>query len=260
MNIVVLTADEPLYLPAFFQRFLQARGRETRAVISVLPRTGHGSVLLTLRRYVRAFGTRNLATLVRRLAHAKLSDRLGWGQSRGRYFSIASVCRVMDVHFERVADVNTPQFLDHLRSWNTDLVVSISCPQVFRAPLIALPRLGCLNVHGAPLPRYRGIAPSFWMMAKGESSAGATVHFVNEKIDAGDVVVRRDFPILPDETLDEFIVRSKRIHCDAMLEAIERVEQGGFTPLPLDQGGGTYFGFPTRAAYREFRRRGRRLW
>ena len=93
--------------------------------------------------------------------------------------------------------------------------MSVSCPQIFKQPLIDLPPRGCLNIHGALLPRYRGIAPSFWMMAHGEQTAGVTVFFVTRSIDLGDVVEQRQFPILPNETLSQFIVRSKQIACDA---------------------------------------------
>ena len=142
----------------------------------------------------------------------------------------------------------------------TDLIVSVSCPQIFRRPLIDLPPRRCLNMHGARLPNYRGIAPSFWMMANGESRAAVTVFFVNENIDAGDVVEVAEFDIGPDETLDAFIVRSKEIACDLLLRAIDKVETGDPATTPLDKDKGSYFGFPTRAAYRRFRDRGRKLW
>jgi methionyl-tRNA formyltransferase len=143
---------------------------------------------------------------------------------------------------------------------NTDLIVSVSCPQIFRGPLIELPPQGCLNMHGALLPKYRGIAPSFWMMVQGEGKAGVTVFFVNEGIDAGDVIEQDGFEIYAEETLDQFIIRSKQIACHALLRAIKKVEEGNPQRVPLNTEEGSYFGFPTREAYREFRRRGRRLW
>ena len=159
-----------------------------------------------------------------------------------------------------MADLNAEGFRERLRSLNTDLIVSVSCPQIFRRPLIELPRHGSLNIHGALLPHYRGIAPSFWMMAHGEKTAGVTVFLVNEDIDRGSVVETVEFPFEPDESLHEFIVRSKRIACDALLRAIDKIETGDVQPAPLPVEGGSYYTFPTREAYREFRRRGRRLW
>lgn len=260
MNIVVLTAAEPLYLPAFFARFLAVRARDTRAIYLAPPRYGKESVLDTARKYRRAFGWTNLARLGARTLAAKLRDRLGAGQRSGRFYSIAAVARHYDVPCETVDDVNDPRFLERLQSVPTDLVVSVSCPQLFKRNLIHLPPRGCLNVHGALLPRYRGIAPSFWMMRHGESEAGVTVFLVNEDIDLGDVVEQQAFPILPNETLDRFIVRSKAIACDALLRAIDKIEAGAPATRPLTREGGSYFSFPTRADYRAFRARGRRLW
>ncbi|HMQ17202.1 MAG TPA: formyltransferase family protein [Phycisphaerae bacterium] len=259
MNIVAPPADEPLYLPAFFARLLAAR-RDIRGVFCVRPRYGSDSALRMLRKYAGAFGLWNTLVLARRTLAAKVCDRLGLGRGRGLYYSVSRAARAAGVPCELVEDVNDAGFLERLRAMKTDLVVSVSCPQIFRKPLIALPPLGCLNVHGALLPQYRGIAPSFWMMANGEPRAGVTVFLVNEKIDAGDVVVVEEFDILPGETLDAFIVRSKRIHCDALLRAIERLERGDRTTTPLRTEAGSYYSFPTRSAYREFRRRGRRLW
>ncbi len=260
MNIVVLTADEPLYLPAFFAQFLQHRGRDTRAVFTVPSRYGKDSTFDMVRKYVSAFGWLNFAILARRTAGAKLGARLGWTRRDGVPWSLEALCRGHGIVCESAANVNAVEFLERLRAMGTDLLVSVSCPQVFRRPLIELPPRGCLNVHGALLPKYRGIAPSFWMMAQGETQAGVTVFLVNEDIDAGDVVEQVAFPIGPTETLHEFIIRSKRIACEALLRAIDAVERGTPMTRPLDKAGGSYFSFPTRAAYRAFRQRGRRLW
>ena len=62
-----------------------------------------------------------------------------------------------------------------------DLVISINASQKFKSEILALPRLGCINVHGALLPRYRGRLPSFWVLANGEKETGTTVHFMNEE-------------------------------------------------------------------------------
>ena len=260
MNIVFLTADEPLYLPAFFTRVLNELAKDTRAVFLAPPRYGKDSSFQMARKYVCAFGWCNFVALARRTAMAKLRDRLKIGYSRGQYHSIPSAAAAHGVPCERVPKVNDEAFLQRLRDMKTDLVVSVSCPQVFRKPLITLPPLGCLNMHGALLPKYRGIAPSFWMMVNGESRAGVTIFFVNEDIDAGDVVEVEEFDIDPHETLHEFIIRSKRIAADALLRAIQKAQAGSPKTTPLNKAAGSYFSFPTRAAYREFRRRGRRLW
>ena len=261
MNIVFLTADESLYMPAFFAQLLAERAQDTRAIFCTP--TGHGkknSTFNMARKYRAAFGNLNTLRLSSRVLAARIRDRFGFGRPHGRYYSVPAVARAHGVPCDHVPRVNDEAFLQRLRDLKTDLIASISCPQIFRKALIDLPPMGCLNVHGAPLPKYRGLLPSFWMMLHGEAKAAVTIFFVNEDIDAGDVVETTEIDIHPEESLHEFIVRSKRIHCEALLRAIRKVEAGDVKTRPLEVDDGSYFSFPTREAFREFRKRGRRLW
>lgn len=260
MNIVFLTVEERLYLPAFFHRVLQQRAGETRAIFLCPLKHGQQSTLQMIAKYRAAFGWVNLVKLARREVRARLVDALKLGRGQGRFGSLPSVAKYHGVPCETIPDVNAPAVLQRLRDMSTDLIVSVSCPQILKKPLIDLPLRGCLNVHGSLLPRYRGLSPSFWMMRNGEDRAGVTVFFVTEAIDLGHVVEQQEFPILPEETLEQFIIRSRVIHSEALLRAIEKIERGNVPTWPLTREGGSYYSFPTRADYREFRRRGRRLW
>jgi methionyl-tRNA formyltransferase len=249
MKIVFLTTDDPFYLPAFFDRVLGVRGRETALVAVVPPLYGKQTVPQAAWRYFRTFGLGDTA---------QLAARTGVAKARGR--SIASVCTRRGVPHAVIRDVNAPEFLSELRSLGTDLIVSVSCPQIFRTPLIELPEKGCLNIHGAILPQYRGIMPSFWMLANGERQAGVSIYFVNEQIDAGDLIAQRIFDISPTETLDAFLTRSKRIAAELLLETLDAIEGETVAATPLDLTQGSYFSWPDRDAVARFRAGGRRLW
>ncbi len=260
MNIAILTVEEHLYLPALLARLLKERAAQVRGVYLCPPTHHRETMPQLLLKYYRAFGGLNLWRLVWREGTARLRARLGFGRRRGKFYSMRSAAGHYGVPCATVADVNAEEFLVALRQAAIDLVLSISCPQIFKRPLIQLPAKGCLNVHGALLPKYRGLAPSFWMMANGEEQGGVTVFLMNEAIDAGDVLVQEAFPILPDESLEQFILRSRRLHAEALLRAITLVETGHYQTRSLAKEGGSYYSFPTREAYREFRRRGRRMW
>ena len=249
MRIAFLTTDDPLYLPAFFERLLAERARDTALVATVPPLYMNQTRRSALLRYYRTFGLRDTAVLASRTAAAKTRRR-----------SVASACRQHGVRHAFTPDVNAPDFLDDLRALATEVIVSVSCPQIFRAPLIELPARGCLNVHGALLPQYRGVLPSFWMLANGEREAGVSVYFVNEQIDAGDLVAQCAFDVLPHETLHEFLLRSKAIAAELVLQALEDIERGRVEPRPLDLSQGSYYSWPDRAAVARFRAAGRRVW
>lgn len=260
MKIAVLTVEERLYLPAFFERFLRNSQHEAVGIFKAPLRHGKQSTLDMILKYFRTFGLWNTAELSWRELWARMVDSFPQGVKPRRFYSIASVAESFGVPCTIVEDVNSERFHQQLLDSGADIVVSVTCPQIFRKGLIELLPKGCLNMHGAILPNYRGLAPSFWMMKNGEKEAGVTVFFVNEDVDAGDVIECERWPILEDESLEAFIVRSKQISCDVLLRALDRIEAGGYETTTLDISQGSYYGFPARQDYLEFRAKGRRLW
>ena len=144
LRIVYLTTDDPLYLPTFFDRVLGEHHARTEAVYIAPPLFKNQSTWQATLRYIRTFGM-PAAQLTARVLDAKYRRR-----------SIGTVCQKWGVHSAIVRDVNAPEFLDELRALSPDVIISVSCPLIFRKPLIELPPRVILNLHGAILPQYRG--------------------------------------------------------------------------------------------------------
>lgn len=259
MRIAILTVQESLYLPEFFRCFLEQRAKDVVGIFPCRPINKNQTRFSMLSRYMKTFGLWNTFQLMARILAAKAKDVLKIGRRHGRFYSVESVAKYYNVPVETPDDVNAPEFLDKLRSLNTDVILSVSCPQIFKEELINLPSKGCLNIHGADLPEYRGLLPSFWMLADGLTEAAVTIFFVDTGIDTGQVAGKVRFPILPEDSLDSFIRRSKREACKLALEVMERIEAGTIEKTPLE-GKGSYFGWPTRRDYRRFRKAGRSIW
>ena len=249
MKITFLTTDDPIYLPAFFEHLLSKYEKETQAVFSVPPLYKNQTTLQAALRYYKTFGL---------IAALGLGARIGKVTAFGK--SIAAVCKKHGVLYELVPDVNNEQFLNRLCESGTDLLISVSCPQIFKKPLIELPKLGCLNIHGAILPHYRGVLPSFWMLANQEKNAGVSIYYVNEKIDAGELCGQRIFEILPGESLDSFITRSKAIAAELLVEVLGKIEDGTITQSPLNLAEGSYYSWPGPEAVKRFRANGHSVW
>jgi methionyl-tRNA formyltransferase len=249
MKLVFLTAADPIYLPTFFERVLDAYAAETQAVYVVPPLFKDQTTVAAARRFYRTFGVHAVIGLASRLLQARLKRR-----------SIAAVCQERGVRVAEARDVNAPEFLAKLAAMRPDVIVSVSCPQIFKKPLVELPPKGCLNIHGAILPDYRGVMPSFWTLANGEDRAGVSIFFVNEQIDAGDLCGQRIFDTEPTDTLDQFLRRSKAIAADLLLEVLDAIQRGTVTRTPLDLAQGTYYSWPDKESVERFRASGRRLW
>ncbi len=259
MRVVFVAPEEPLILPLFFERTLPALGDQVVAVAVVSPIYKNSGWIQQSRQFVRSFGLRWFTIEVARYSWNKTLDAVGRLIPLGRARSVRAVARRHGIRLLRLADVNAPDFIATLRSMDPDLVISVSCPQIFQRPLLELPRLGCLNVHSALLPKYRGMLPTFWALVNGEPETGVTVHRMVEGIDGGDIILQRRVPIAADETLLMLMRKTKRMAADLVLESIQEFDAGTVSPTSNPTDEGSYFSFPTRADVDRFRALGRRI-
>ena len=139
-------------------------------------------------------------------------------------------------------DPNLPEVVGRVAACRPDFLFSFYYRRMLKAPLLALPRLGALNMHGSLLPKYRGRAPVNWAILRGEVETGATLHYMTEKPDDGDIVGQTRVPILPDDTacevLDKVVVAAE-LTLDAALPALIR---GDAPRRPQSPSESSYFG------------------
>ncbi len=255
MKIQVLTQEDAFYIPRILDLLLEKR-RDVVGVAIVPGELQAGRAL----RFLRMMGVRDFAMQVLNLAWYRLLDVVGRVLPLASSHSVASAARRGGVPVEHVARVNAPEYLARLRERGVDLLVSLACPQKLGAELLAIPTRGAINLHGALLPRYQGIFPSFWVLAKGERETGVTVHWMDEQLDHGDVLLQRTVAIEPRDTVHRLVLRSKvDVGRHALLEALERIERGDAPRVPMDMARASYFTYPDETAVREFRARGRRF-
>jgi len=124
---------------------------------------------------------------------------------------------------ERVRD---PVFIAAMSEIAPDLIAVVAFGQILPRALLDLPPRGCINVHASLLPRYRGAAPIQWAILRGEEVTGVTTMFMNERMDAGDVLLSREVPILPDETAGALAERLSRIGAALLVETVHGLAAG----------------------------------
>jgi methionyl-tRNA formyltransferase len=108
--------------------------------------------------------------------------------------------------------------------------------------LLETPAAGALNMHGSLLPRYRGRVPVNWAVIKGERETGATLHYMVEKPDAGDIVAQQAVPILPDDTAFDVFTKVT-VAAELALDRVLPALRAGTAPrVPQDLSRGSYFG------------------
>jgi len=257
MRIVVMTY-ETLYSNYITQRLLEERGQEVVGLVSstclVYRRSFLGSLLYLLR---RGSGEFLLRKGMETLAYRAL---LLWLRLRGkkpRVLSLKEMASRYSIPLLHSEDVNSPRAVAWIKALNPELLVSIYLNQWIGPELIEMPARGCINIHPALLPRYRGLFPYFWVLANGEEETGVTVHYVDRKFDTGPIIVQERVPILPQDTAQSLSYRCAQVGANLLLKAVKRVEEG-FAGKVQDEAQASYFSWPTSADFRRLRARGRK--
>ncbi len=259
-KLLFITQEDPFYVRLFFEEFLDHYAhKEEIAGVVIAPTMGKKSLGKLMRQMYEFYGPFDFVRMGLRFVYYKLMTRLGRAWRAGRFYSIRQVCEHHRIPVLETPNINDAAFLAQLRTLKIDLVISVAAPQIFRQELLALPKRGCINIHNAKLPKYRGMLPNFWQMFNGEKAVGTTIHRINAKLDDGEILLQRESPIEPGETLDALIRRTKKFGARLMIEAVQAIREDRVQPLPNDTGEATYFSFPTKAQVREFRARGYRL-
>jgi len=204
------------------------------------------------------YGYWGFARLLWRVAISRLLGFQKLERQANRFFSLAQLCRAFGVDYVAVDNPNSSDFVQGIKNRNSDLIVSVACPFILKKLLLSTPPLGCINIHHAPLPRYKGMMPTFWQLYHGERTVGLTVHYMGEKLDEGDALLQESLTVEPGESLDALICRSKRQAAHCLARVLRQLATGSAERRSLNHDKGTYFTFPTVAQIREFRKRGLR--
>jgi methionyl-tRNA formyltransferase len=114
------------------------------------------------------------------------------------------------------------------------VVVIIAYGQIIPASLIAIPRLGWINLHASLLPKYRGAAPIHWAIASGETCTGLTTMQIDAGLDTGPMLLKHQVNIEPDETSPELGVRLAEAGAPLVVETLRGLERGDLQPIAQD--------------------------
>lgn len=160
---------------------------------------------------------------------------------------------------ELVGDINSNQNVKIIKEDKPDLLISILGNQIFRKQIFDLAPKGCLNLHTALLPKYRGLMPTFWVLKNNEKKTGVSIFLVDKGIDSGPILVQKKIEI-NDKTQAELIRETKLLGMKAIIEAIQLIQDKKVKIIPNPDKDATYYSFPTRKDVIEFKRTGKKFF
>lgn len=121
---------------------------------------------------------------------------------------------------------NNTEFLDEIKTLDPDVICVVAYGKILPKEILEIPKLGCINVHGSLLPKYRGAAPIQWAVLNGDKTTGITTMYMNEGMDTGDMILKEEVEIGPEETTGDLWQKLSKIGGEILVKTLKLIEEG----------------------------------
>lgn len=128
--------------------------------------------------------------------------------------------------FQPIKVKNNPEFIEEIKALQPDVICVVAYGKILPKELLDIPKLGCINVHGSLLPKYRGAAPIQWAVLNGDKTTGITTMYMDVGMDTGDMILKEEIEIREDETTGEVWERLSKIGGKLLVETLKLIEEG----------------------------------
>lgn len=153
---------------------------------------------------------------------------------------VKTVAQAAGIPVEQPVSLREAEAQARLAGYAPDLMVVAAYGLILPQAVLDIPRLGCLNIHGSLLPRWRGAAPIQRAILAGDAETGITIMQMDAGLDTGDMLLKRTVPIVPGQTAQMLHDELAAAGAEALLEAIEGLLAGRLRPEPQDAAQATY--------------------
>ena len=124
------------------------------------------------------------------------------------------------------------EFIEEMKVLNPDVICVVAYGKILPQEILEIPKLGCINVHGSLLPKYRGAAPIQWAVLNGDEKTGITTMYMDVGMDTGDMILKEEVSIGSDETTGELWERLSKVGGQLLVKTLEQIEKGSAPRIP----------------------------
>ncbi len=136
--------------------------------------------------------------------------------------------------------IKTEEFFNELKRLTPDLICVAAYGKILPKNILDLPPLGCINVHASLLPKYRGAAPINWAIIRGENITGITTMKMDEGMDTGDMLLKKELKIEDEDTGETLSHKLSHVGAELLIETLKLLKEGKLNPIPQDNSQATY--------------------
>lgn len=258
MRIAIIAQEEPVCFGPFLRSIIEAR-RDDVVLVAIAGSRGAGSHPRTPRQkwedllihwlIMEPAGFIRSAAIIAGQRIIRMLGLTGTGLDRR---SIEGAARRYGIPVVRVQDVNGSEFMATLKEYAPDLLINQS-ERLLKEPILRAAPLGVVNRHASLLPHYRGRLASFRGHAAKPPEYGVTIHFVDQGLDTGPIIMQKRLELDPRLSYPRVLELLFRESVPLMLAALDAVGRPGFAPRPNEHQGTPTWPFPTLEEVRAYR-------
>ena len=145
---------------------------------------------------------------------------------------LEELSKLHKIDYIKTKNINSQEFINIISKYECDIFISLSFNQIFKSPIINLPFLKTINVHCGKLPFYRGRNILNWALINDETDFGITVHYVDEGIDTGDIILQKIHKIEETDNYGTLLNKAYEGCAEILHEAINILQSSNFKPIP----------------------------
>lgn len=259
IKIFIITQEELFYLPLGLTKLIEAK-KESIAGVTILPRFNKKkSKFKIFTELFSLYGFKSFVIQGFELFIFKLLNVLMPIVGPKRFYSVKKIFKHFSIPIIQTENINDADYIKKLKTAKPDLIISFACPQILKNEILSVPKLGCINVHGSLLPKYRGRNIGFWVLLNQESETGVTVHYMNEKIDAGEIILQKKIQIAEKETIHTLYKKILPLEGLALIEAINLIENDAVNSWTIQIKKEDYFSDASVEDIKKFRKLGKKF-
>lgn len=139
---------------------------------------------------------------------------------------VKCVAEKYNIPIYQPARIRNEEVTETIKKLSPDMIVVAAYGKILPVDILDIPPLGCINVHGSLLPKYRGAAPIQWSVINGDGETGVTIMYMAEGMDTGDMILKRSTKIGENETAGELFERLAPLGAEALEEALLLFDKG----------------------------------
>ena len=228
MRIFIITMDDPILTKKFISQIIYARKEDIIGVAvpkggRLTVRKGKSKNMYLLSLFLIMGHYLFFKYLIISLWHNL--KKLGYKYGLNADPTILGYASRIGIPTFKIDTPNNKEFCKQLNALKPDIIINQS-QHIIKKELLDIPTIGVLNRHNALLPRNRGRLTPFWVIFKNETETGVSIHFVEEGIDSGDIIVQVKYSVSKKDTFNTLVKKNYKIAPEAMIKALDLLENG----------------------------------